>query len=120
MEIFTKYGGMPFWTDFMDQFFARVTNHARLQQFFAEKDPSKVKEMQLQLLNLTVGGGKMSEDVIQQTHCNLGITKADFDSFLRIYEETLLNLGVDSEDRTYLTGLLAVFKSQVAQAGEEQ
>lgn len=117
MEIFTKYGGMPFWTDFMDQFYARVTNHARLQQFFVGRDISHIKEMQLQLLNITVGGGEMSVDVIHQTHCNLGITNADFDSFLRLYEETLLDLGVEPEDRTHLTGLLAVFKNQVAQAG---
>lgn len=104
----------------MDQFFARLTNDARLQQYFAGKEHSKVEEMQLQLMNLTVGGGKMSEDVVLQTHCNLGISKADFDSFLRIYEETLLDLGVDSEDRSRLTGLLAVFKNQVAQAADEQ
>lgn len=119
MEIFVKYGGMPFWSDFIDQFYERVMRDSTLREFFAGRNVRRIKEMQLGLLEMTLTGGKFPEDVMKQTHCSLGITKADFDHFLNLYGETLLELDVEQSDITYMVDLLVVYRSQVAQGDEE-
>lgn len=119
MEIFVKYGGMPFWSDFIDQFYDRVTRDSALRDYFVGRNVRRIKEMQLGLLEMTLTGGKFPEDVMIQTHSNLGITKADFDHFLDLYSEALLELGVEQSDITYMMDILVVYRSQVAQGDEE-
>jgi len=113
MKLFTKYGGLAFWTDCMERFTAKAAVHPSLQEFFLRADSSRIKEMEIALLDVTVGGGETEANVVSRTHCNLGITEAAFEGFLRLYEETLLELSVDSADNAYLLGLLAAHKSQV-------
>lgn len=114
MELFVKYGGMPFWSDFIDQFYDRVTRDARLREYFVGRNVRHIKEMQLGLLEMTLTGGKFPEDVMQRTHVNLHITPSDFDRFLGLYEKTLLELDVEPEDSKYMIDLLAVYKPLVA------
>ena len=119
MELFMKYGGMPFWSDFIDQFYERVTKDQALRTFFVGRNVDHIKEMQVNLLEMTLSGGKFPEDVMHRTHVDLNITPSHFDRFLSLYEKTLLDLDVEPEDSTYMIDLLAQYKEGVAYGRED-
>lgn len=115
MEIFTTYGGLAFWTDVMERLCVKAADHPSLREFFVRQDSSSRKEMQIALLDLMFGGGKTTEDVIARAHGSLAITEAAFQSFLSVFEHTLLEVSVESADVAYLLGLLAPQQGKVAQ-----
>lgn len=112
-ELYLKYGGMPFWAEFIDTFYDKATSDSSLQGYFAGKDVQRIKDMQLSLLEMTMTGGHFSDQVMYETHKNLAITDSLFQHFIRLYEGALLDLGVDAEDATYMVEMLLGYKQQV-------
>lgn len=113
MELFVKYGGMPFWSEFINRFYDKVTRDGSLREFFAGKDIRRIKEMQLSLLEMTLTGGKFPEDVMNEVHRHLGISDSHFRRFIGIYERTLLDLGVESADVAFMIEMLQGYHDQV-------
>lgn len=115
-DLFLKYGGMPFWAEFIDNFYEKVTTDSTLGEFFANKDVSKIKQMQLSLVEMSMTGNRFSEEAISHSHRNLAVTDALFRQFVSLYESSLLELDVEPEDATYIVETLLGFKKQVTQA----
>lgn len=115
MELFVKYGGIPFWSDFIDQLYEKVTQDLRLESYFSTRNVRRIKEMQLGLLEMTLTSGKYEEQDIQRIHENLHVTPEAFDHFFELYELTLAECDVEQEDITQMIGMLVRYKSSVVQ-----
>jgi truncated hemoglobin YjbI len=116
-ELYLKYGGMPFWAEFIDTFYERATTDSALQSYFAGKDVQRIKDMQLSLLEMTLTGGHFSDQQMYEAHKNLAVSDALFKHFISLYEGRLIELGVDAEDATYMTEMLLGYKKQVVLEG---
>ena len=112
-EMYLKYGGMPFWAEFINTFYDTATSDPSLQSYFAGKDMERIKDMQLSLLEMTLTGGHFSDQAMYEAHKNLAITDGLFRHFISLYERALLDLGVDAEDATYMVEQLSGYKKQV-------
>ena len=112
-DLFTKYGGMPFWAEFIDHFYEKATTDSALREFFANKDMKKIKEMQLSLVEMTITGNHFPEGVITEAHRNLTVTDTLFRQFLSLYESSLIHEGVETEDAAYIVEILLGYKKQV-------
>ncbi len=116
-DLFLKYGGMPFWAEFIDNFYEKVTTDSTLGEFFANKDVNKIKQMQLSLVEMSMTGNHFSEGAISHSHRNLNVTDALFRQFVSLYESSLIELEVEPEDATSIIATLLGYKKQVTQAG---
>ena len=112
-EMYLKYGGMPFWAEFMDNFYDKATADTSLQGYFVGKDMQRMKDMQLSLLEMTMTGTRFDEQAMLERHRNLAITDDLFRHFISLYEAELLELGVDAEDATFMVEQLSGYKKQV-------
>ena len=117
VELFVKYGGMPFWAEFINRFYDKVTRDGALREFFVGKDIRRIKEMQLSLLEMTLTGGRFPEEVMFEVHRHLGLTDAHFKRFISLYERTLIDLGVENSDASYMVEMLQGYKEQVVLEG---
>ena len=117
-DLFLKYGGMPFWAEFIDNFYEKVTTDATLGEFFANKDVQKIKQMQLSLVEMSMTGNHFSEEAISHSHRSVSVTDYLFRRFISLYESSMLELEVEPEDATAIVATLLGYKKQVTQASK--
>jgi len=108
-----KYGGLPFWSRFLDYFYDKVTKDSMLRHVFAGKDMKCIKEMQLSLLALTLTCNYYTDTSIHQVHAPLSLTDTLFTRFIGLYERSLEDLGVERGDVAFMLEILDTYKEQV-------
>lgn len=113
MELFIKYGGLPFWSRFLDHFYEKAMKDSMLRFIFVGRDMKCIKEMQLSLLALTLTCGHYSDASIEEVHERLNLTQALFSRFTGLYERALEDLGVQREDVEFMVAILESYRSQV-------
>lgn len=113
MELFIRYGGLPFWSRFLDHFYEKATKDSMLRGLFAGKDMKCIKEMQLSLLALTLTCAHYMDAAIEEVHQHLGLTQVLFARFLGLYERALEDLGVQREDVEFMMAILESYRPQV-------
>ena len=113
LELFLKYGGMSFWTEFIDQFYERVTECPELRSFFIGKDQRRIKDMQLSLLEMALTGERFPPDVIREVHRGMDISTEHFAKFMHLYQKVLADMDMEPEDVTFLTELMFGYKDLV-------
>ena len=111
MNLFDKYGGSEFWCDFLNLFYSRITVSQVTRHHFRNKNINHIKEMLLGLLEVTlVAYSHFSDQVMEDTHKNLGITEVEFSEWVRLYSGTLSEVGVSDSDVTYIINILSSYK----------
>lgn len=113
MELLAKYGGMSFWSDFLDQVFSKVFQDYLLRGYFESRDVNRIKEMMLKTLEMALMEGKLQENSLVGIHRGLNITNQAFERFVELYELTLQECDVEMEDVRVIIALLVRFKAQV-------
>lgn len=111
MNLFQKYGGADFWSDFLNSFYTKVTASAVLERHFVNKDIDHIKSMLIGLLEVTlVSEGHYPEDALTDGHKNMGITNADMDEWLSIYTSVLNESGISEEDKNYILSIIHSYR----------
>ena len=113
MELFVKYGGLPFWSRFIDYFYERVTKDSALRLVFAGRNMKCIKEMQLSLLALTLACTHYSDTSIREVHQSLRLTESSYARFMGLYERSLEDLGVEKGDVAFMLEILDSYKFEV-------
>ncbi|OMJ75320.1 hypothetical protein SteCoe_25553 [Stentor coeruleus] len=114
MNLFEKYGGADFWSDFLNDVYKRLTNSDLTRHHFMNKNISHIKEMLLGLLELTlVSDSHISEAEMKDSHKPMGITNEEFDEWVNIYRTTLQELGVADTDVTFIANMLSSYRSSI-------
>lgn len=111
MNLFQKYGGADFWSDFLNVFYTRVTASRILDHHFADKDIDHIKTMLIGLLEVTlVTEGHYPEDSLKEGHKNMGISNAELDEWLSIYTKALKDSGISEEDTQSILSLIHSYR----------
>lgn len=112
MNLFQKYGGADFWSDFLNVFYTRITSSELLSRHFIDKDIGHIKSMLIGLLEVTlVTEGHYPEDVLKESHKHMGISNADLDEWITIYTRTLQDSGIDEEDQRTVLSVVSSYRS---------
>ncbi|OMJ66923.1 hypothetical protein SteCoe_36065 [Stentor coeruleus] len=107
MNLFQKYGGADFWSDFLNMFYTKITASELLSHHFADKDIDHIKSMLIGLLEVTlVTEGHYPEDQLTEGHKNMGISGAEFNDWIEIYTGALKSSGIADEDATSILNLV--------------
>lgn len=114
MNLFEKYGGADFWSDFLNDIYEKLTNSELTRHHFMNKNISHIKEMLLGLLELTlVANSHISEVAMKDSHRPMGITNEEFDEWIKIYRMTLQNSGVADTDITSIVNMLSSYRGVI-------
>lgn len=114
MDLFNKYGGAEFWSDFLNAFYSRITTSNVLSHHFVDKNVSHIKIMLIGLLEVTlVSDGEYSEEKMAKTHDGMGITNEELDDWISIYTETLKEFGVLEQDIVSLVELVNKYRTSI-------
>lgn len=114
MNLFEKYGGDEFWNHFLDLFYTRITTSEEVRHHFLNKNIRHIKAMLLGLLEVTlVSYSNFSDNVLTETHKNLEISSQDFESWLRIFLETLKEFEVSDSDAHYIVHTISNYKNHI-------
>jgi truncated hemoglobin YjbI len=99
MNLFQKYGGADFWSDFLNLFYTRVTASDLLSRHFVDKDIDHIKSMLIGLLEVTlVTEGHYPEDALRDSHRAMDISGAELAEWVGIYVQALKDSEVQQTD----------------------
>ncbi len=114
MNLFEKYGGADFWSEFLNVFYSRITESALVRHHFRNKNIAHIKEMLLGLLEVTlVSYSQFSETAMRESHRNLGITEDEFEEWINTYKQTLKDSGVTESDCLYIMETIYSYKKVI-------
>jgi truncated hemoglobin YjbI len=111
MNLFQKYGGADYWSDFLNVFYTRITSSELLSYHFVDKDIDHIKSMLIGLLEVTlVSEGHYPEDVIRESHKNMGISNQELNEWIRIYTRTMQDTGIEEEDQKAILQIVESYR----------
>lgn len=112
MNLFQKYGGADFWSDFLNVFYTRITSSEILKHHFEDKNIGHIKNMLIGLLEVTlVTEGHYPEDSLRDSHKHMGISNAELDEWISIYTRTLDDSGIEEEDKQTVLNVVGSYRS---------
>lgn len=114
MNLFQKYGGADFWSDFLNVFYTRITSSEVLSYHFVDKDIDHIKSMLIGLLEVTlVSEGHYPEDVMRESHKNMGISNSELDEWIKIYTRTMQDSQIEPEDQRSILNIVESYRSHL-------
>jgi truncated hemoglobin YjbI len=116
MNLFEKYGGAHFWSEFLNAFYTKLTASSLVRHHFRDRDVSHIKEMLLGLLEVTlVSYTNVSEQAMRDSHKSLSISQEEFDEWVSTYRQTLKDSGVTEIDAGYIIDILNSYKPMIVE-----
>jgi truncated hemoglobin YjbI len=114
MNLFQKYGGADFWSDFLNVFYTRITASEILSHFFLEKDIDHIKSMLIGLLEVTlVTEGHYPEDALKDSHRAMNISGAELTEWIKIYTRSLRESGVHEDDISHMLRIVDGYRTSI-------
>ncbi|OMJ73547.1 hypothetical protein SteCoe_27740 [Stentor coeruleus] len=111
MNLFQKYGGADFWSDFLNVFYTRIVASELLARHFVDKDIDHIKSMLIGLLEVTlVTEGHYPEDDLKKGHTSMAITSAEFNEWIEIYTGALRDSDISPEDSASILNLINSYR----------
>ena len=117
MSLYDQLGRESGISKAVDEFYDRVLADPELSHYFADSDVDKVRKHQVALLSSVSGGPQQyTGRALDVVHRGRGITHEHFDRVVGHLAGTLDDLGVASELRDQVTGVLAAQRGAVVEA----
>ena len=114
MNLFQKYGGAEFWSDFLNVFYNRVTASELLAHHFEHKDIDHIKSMLIGLLEVTlVSEGHYPEDRLRDSHREMNITGHELDEWVTIYTKALKESKVEDDDIASMLSTVSGYRTSI-------
>lgn len=98
--LFDKYGGVPFVTGIVTEFYRRVLFSPELAHYFTKSNTEAIVAHQIRFISVVMGKPSSfytGRDLVV-AHRHLNISNHAFDVFGNLMEETLLSQGIEDED----------------------
>lgn len=117
MDLFHKYGGADFWSEFLNIFYTKITSSDILSHHFVDKDINRIKCMLIELLEISlIGETEYEESMLTDSHKYMRITNLEFETWISFYRETMGELGVEDQDANSVIGFLRKYKTCIVTA----
>jgi hemoglobin len=100
-SLFERYGGYPFMSRLVLDFYDRVLASERLGPFFARTDMRRLVDHQAKFIGSLAGGPSfISDETLADIHRHLDIDGACFDEMVRLMGDSLAAFGVGEDDKS--------------------
>lgn len=98
-----SYGGLPFVSRLVMDFYDRVQETDRLNGYFTGIDMRRLVDHQAKFISTLLGGPiSYSDEMLAEIHAGLDISDADFDVMIGLLEETLAKFDLNNADKAYV------------------
>ena len=116
-DLFEAIGGKDIVHAATELFYKKVFADPTLRPFFATTDIEQLKARQRMFLSMLLGGQAPYPgpglDVVHSSSRREGLNDGHFDTFLRLFRDTLAEVGVDKHKATKILRLLEEKRSTV-------
>jgi hemoglobin len=97
--MFERYGGLPFVSRFVLDFYDRVLACAELAPYFADIDMQRLVEHQAKFISSVMGGpASYSGAALRESHHHLQIDDRAFDRMIELFRATLAESEIAGAD----------------------
>jgi hemoglobin len=106
--LFDKYGGVPFVTDLVRDFYKQVMKRPNLRRYFEGVPVDKLITHQINYVSTAMGRpvpGYYGRN-IREVHHGLAITNASFTLMMDLFDDALTRAGVTEEDIPKINSIL--------------
>lgn len=94
------YGGLPFVSRLVMDFYDRVQESERLRPYFSGIDMRRLVDHQAKFISTLLGGPiSYADDVLERLHADLAIRADDFDEMVELLDRTLAKFELADTDR---------------------
>ncbi len=101
MSYFERYGGFPFVSQLVLDFYDRVLGSENLAPYFENVDMRRLVDHQAKFISSVMGGpASYSCEMLMEVHGHLEIGQDAFDEMVDLLNETMSAFGIDEPDRT--------------------
>jgi hemoglobin len=112
MSLFDKYGGADAMQMMVEKFYVLVNNEPSLDRFFAHIDIEPLLAHQVRFFSQLFGGPvHYPMPILVKAHSQLRIDAPTFETFLRLFQETLVDCAIEPEDVAALVAVVAGMKN---------
>lgn len=113
-SIYERIGGQEAIDGLVDKFYAKITSDSVLQSYFKHAPVGKIMEMQRQFLSAATGGPlTYAGRPLREVHQHLGISRYEFDRYVRILTETLAEMGLSEEDQRQVAASINIYADDI-------
>jgi hemoglobin len=104
------YGGMPFVSRLVLDFYDRVRASPRLKPYFERSDMRRLVDHQAKFISTLLGGPVVfSDEMIAAIHRHVAIDDAAFDEMIALLDGTLADFNLTEQDRA---AIVAAFRQR--------
>ena len=112
--MFERYGGLPFVTRFVLDFYDSVLASAELAPFFADIDMQRLVEHQAKFISSVMGGpASYSNATLREAHHHLDIDDRAFDEMVRLFREILDQANIAAVDADAIVAELNAHRAHI-------
>jgi hemoglobin len=116
-SIYDRYGGQTFWDGVIGELYEKNLTDEGLRGFFEGKNIERVKAMNRALLAAALRTSEEHFPIsIKRVHRNFGIREAEFDTFVKNFEEVLARNGVSKSDLQDIMTVVTSFREDIITA----
>jgi hemoglobin len=100
MSYFERYGGLPFVSKMVLDFYDRVLDSERLAPYFENVDMRRIVDHQAKFISSVMGGpASYSCEMLTEIHGHLDIANEAFEEMVALLDETMRAFGIQDADR---------------------
>lgn len=113
-SLFEKYGGFDTFTQVVSNFYQKVLDSEELEHYFRGVNMDSLMAHQTNFIAKALGGPDAYEGRdLRQAHINLDITIPHFQEVAELLEESLEEVGVESDDVVSIIQLVGSLQDQI-------
>ena len=115
--LFDKYGGVPFVTEIVRDFYKRVMRRPNLRRYFVNVTLEAVIHHQIAFVSMVMG--KTPHDYsgrsMKEAHRGIGITTASFELAAELLSDTLVSAEVEQADIDAIMAKVASLRADIVE-----
>lgn len=116
-SLFDKYGGVPFVTGVVRDFYKRVLRRPNLRRYFEGVDQERLIHHQVAFVSLAMG--KMPSTYVgrnmKDAHAGLGITSTSFDMVVELLCDAMRAAGIEERDVITIATTVSKYKNAIVE-----
>jgi len=114
MSHFERYGGLPFVSKMVLDFYDRVLESERLAPYFENVDMRRLVDHQAKFISSIMGGpASYTCEMLTEIHGHLDIDEAAFDEMIALLGETMAVFEIDAPDRAAILAQLRAAQTSI-------
>lgn len=99
MSLYHKYGGISFWNEVLNCFYSKAVQSEKIGCFLTPENFPHIQAMLISQLEMSLGAhNRYSMEGLMQTHMHLEINSSQYNEWISLYKEALIENYVLYED----------------------